>query len=495
MVIHKQESRKPKLLAIIIVAVLTSTLLAAMFFFFKGQLKLGMPILVVPFIIFLIAAIFMNPRLGLLSAFVANYFALGIARYIPAPMGLLVDVFLVLGWLAILFSQFNKKVEWKNVWNSFTLVAVIWFLYTLFQLFNPEAVSRIAWFYAMRGISLYMLLIIPMVFILFDKREYFEKMLRIWAWFTLVAVAKGAMQKFIGPDPWEQHWLDTVGGITHLLSQGLRVFSFFSDAATYGCSMAFSAVVFSIVGFHTKNKKTKYFYYFVTCIAFYGMLISGTRGAIAVPFAGYALYTILSKKVKMFVFGAILGISIFAFLKFTTVGNSVYEIRRFRGGIDSNNASLVVRRENQVLLKAYLADKPFGGGIGSAGNWGMRFSPSTFLAETPTDSWFVQIWAEQGWVGLYLHFAILFFILLKSGHIIMFKLKDPEMIGRGAALSAGMFGIMVASYGSSAFGQMPNGIIIYMSISFIFLIQGWEKRALEKATNSSSKSTFPKLPE
>jgi hypothetical protein len=474
MSVSGKKNNAPKIFSILIASVLASVLLLAMFFFKKGELSLGMPVLVLPFIIVFITAIFIDPRLGFLAAIIANYFALGIARYVPAPMGLTVDVFLVLTWLAVFFSQFNKKIKWEKAWNGFTVVAIIWFLYTVFQLFNPEAVSRIAWFYAMRGISLYMLLVIPIVYILFDKRKYLEKMLSIWAWFTLAAVAKGAMQKIIGPDPWEQYWLDTVGGITHLLSQGLRVFSFFSDAATYGGSMAFSAVVFSIVGFHTNNQKKKYFFYFVCCAAFYAMLISGTRGAIAVPFAGYALYAVLSRKIKILIIGAILGATVFGFLKFTTIGNSVYEIRRFRGGIDSNNASLVVRKENKKLLTTYLADKPFGGGIGSAGNWGMRFSPGTFLADTPTDSWYVQIWAEQGRVGLVLHLFVLFYILLKCSYITMFRLKDPELKGRGAAFCAGMFGVMAASYGSSALGQMPNGIIIYINMSFILIMQKWE---------------------
>jgi len=35
---------------------------------------------------------------------------------------------------------------------------------------------------------------------------------------------------------------------------------------------------------------------------------------------------------------------------------------------------------------------------------------------------------------------------------------------------------MVASYSSNAFGQMPNGIIIYMSMAFIFLMYKWDQK-------------------
>lgn len=439
----------------------------------KGNLVGGIVPLLIPFVVLYVGSVLSNPMFGIISLLYANYFALGIARYVPAPLGLSIDGLLVLTWMSVFFSQFNKKVPWGNARNALTLCAVVWFGYSIFQLFNPEAVSRIAWFYAMRGVSLYMFLTVPLTFILLDKPKYLDLLIKLWAWFTLIAVFKGAMQKFIGPDPWEQYWLDTIGGKTHLLSQGLRVFSFFSDAATYGGSMAYSGVVFAILSLQAEGKQ-KLFYLFVSAMAFYAMLISGTRGAIAVPFAGFAYYVIVSKRMKIMFVGGALAFGLYAFLKFTTIGESVYEIRRFRGALDPDNPSLQVRYDNQKLLKDYLSSRPFGGGIGSAGNWGLRFSPDTFLAQTPTDSWYVQIWAEQGWVGLYLHLAILIFVLLKIAMLVMFKLKSEALKNKASALGSGMIGIMAASYGSGALGQMPNGLIVYMSMAFIFMMPKWD---------------------
>ncbi len=480
--------KSPKPLAISLIAGFFVVITGATFLLSTGNLPLGIVIYALPFVLFLISLIFVYPSWGLWTAFIANYFALGIARYVPAPLGLSIDGLLVLTWLAVIFSQFNKKVHWKDAWNGLTIAAIIWYGYALFQLFNPEAVSSIAWFYAMRGVSLYMVLTVPLAFLLLNKPKDLEKMLRWWGLFTLVGVAKGMMQKFVGPDPWEQYWLDTVGGKTHMLSQGLRIFSFFSDAATYGGSMGFSGVVFSILTLNATTLKKKLFFGSVAFMAFYGMLISGTRGAIAVPFGGFTMYAILSKKVKMLVVGGIIMISIYSFLRFTTIGNSVYEIRRFRGALDPDNPSLMVRKENQQKLRVYLASRPFGGGIGSAGNWGLRFSPGTFLAETPTDSWYVQIWAEQGRVGLTLHLTILGFIILKSAQILMFKLKNQKFIGYGSALCSGIFGVMAASYGSGALGQMPNGLIIYISMAFIFMMPKWEeKKMMEPSLEADTK--------
>lgn len=134
-----------------------------------------------------------------------------------------------------------------------------------------------------------------------------------------------------------------------------------------------------------------------------------------------------------------------------------------------DDASLQVRLENRRILKDYLKSRPFGGGIGSAGNWGKRFSPTGFLAQIATDSWYVQIWAEQGIIGLILHLVILSFIEVKSAYYIMFKIRDPVLRGKMAALLAAFTGIMGASYGNGVLGQMPTGIITYMSWVFLFI--------------------------
>lgn len=71
-------------------------------------------------------------------------------------------------------------------------------------------------------------------------------------------------------------------------------------------------------------------------------------------------------------------------------------------------------------------------------------------------------------------------------HLLLMMLTE----GKAAALSAGMFGVMVASYGSGALGQIPNGLIIYISMAFIFMMPEWEK---EQELNETSKYSETKL--
>lgn len=468
--------RKPTFLAALISILLVMGYVTA-----KGGMVTGIGILALPFIISYVYFIFMVPKVGLIGMFILNFTALGIVRYVKGiPMGLTIDAHFILIYLALFFKNFFQKIPWANAKNEIVLLAAIWFAYALFQLVNPEAASRVAWFYAMRGVSLYMLFAIPIVFIIFNQKKDLETFLKIWAVFSLLATLKGLMQKFIGVDSFEKAWLDAGAEVTHLLFGKLRVFSFYSDAGQFGAAQGHAGVVFLILALNMKRpKKLRIFYIIVGVLGLYGMMVSGTRGAIAVPIMGFGLYVVLKKNLKILILGAIMGIGVLVFFKYTSIGSGNPTINRMRTAFDPNDASLQVRLENQRKLKSYMASRPFGGGIGSAGGWGLRFTPNTFLAQTATDSWYVMIWAEQGVVGLTLHLLILFYILVKSSYTIMFRIRDDDLKSKMSALVCGIFGIMVASYGNGVLGQMPTGILVYTSMAFLFLAPKLDKQIVE----------------
>lgn len=59
--------------------------------------------------------------------------------------------------------------------------------------------------------------------------------------------------------------------------------------------------------------------------------------------------------------------------KFTTIGNNNYQINRMRTAFDSDDASLNVRLQNQILFANYLKSRPIGGGVGHAGDRAQKF--------------------------------------------------------------------------------------------------------------------------
>jgi hypothetical protein len=449
----------------------------------KLGLLFALAIILIPGLFLFLNRLFNNPQFGIYAVLFTGFIVNGITRYLgDYPFGLSIDLILILTYIAIFFKDFNRKMDWSPAANDLTLVALIWFTYALLQLLNPEVVSKTAWFYAMRGESLYMLLTVPLVMMLMNKYSNLNAFLYLWAMVSIIATIKGFIQLKIGLDPWEQKWINEGAYITHVIFGKLRAFSFYSDAGQFGAAQAHAGVVGTIAFIHSKITKEKMLFGLMAIAGFYSMFISGTRGALAVPVAGFFIYLVLTRNLRMITIGTVMGITIFVFFKFTTIGNSVYSINRMRTAFNPNDPSLLIRLENQKKLRIYLADKPFGGGIGSSADWGKRFSPDSYLSTVATDSWYVVIWAEQGVVGLALHLIILFYILGRCSYFSMFRVRDPVLQGKLFALISGILGIMAASYGNAVLGQMPTALIIYSSMAFLFLAKRIDNEIKESET-------------
>ncbi len=430
--------------------------------------------------------LFKHPIIGLFTAVAFNFTLLGIGRYVTGlPLGFGIDGIFILTYLALFFNRFKERVDWTPAKKDITVLAGAWLMYCIFQIVNPEAQSFAAWVSG-RGIGFYFFFLIPLALLLIDTRKKLDYFLYVWGAFSVLATLKGMMQLFIGVDAAEQAWLDGGGAETHLLFGKLRIFSFFSDAGQFGANQGYTGVVFLIYSL-TKKRLEKVIFISIGLLGFYGMMISGTRGAISVPAVGMMTYFILSKNVKILGVGVIGLIAMFIFFKYTTIGNGNDQIRRMRGAFDPNNKSLQVRLENQRILKGYLASRPFGGGIGHGGVKAQRFLPNAFLSQIATDSWYVLIWVEQGIIGLMFHLFILFYVLGKASYKVMFKIRDPIIKLRVGALISGMAGVMMASYGNAILGGMPTALLIYTSMAIMSNVEMFDSPLIEEDQNKSDK--------
>lgn len=433
----------------------------------KG-LATGVILLVVPFLFFYLFMFFRYPQLGLYTVVFLGFVLMGLNRYVKGvPYGTIMDGVLVLSYIALFFNRFYDRVDWSPARRDITVLAALWAGYGILSYFNPELVSSEAYFATMRGISLYMILMVPLALLMINTDKRLDYFLYLWGAMSILASIKGIWQIYVGVDRWEQAWLDAGAGLNHLVFGKLRVFSFLNDAGQFGANQAYTAVVFFILLGSTKERNKKIFYLIVASLGLYGMFLSGTRGAITVPFAGFFLYSILRKNwtitTAVMIF---LGVA-YVFFKFTTIGQNVDQIRRMRTAFDPNDASLQLRLSNQRKLRTYLATRPFGGGIGHAGSKARRFLPYSFLSNTATDSWYVMIWAEQGVIGLALHLFILFYIVIKSSYLIMYRIRDPILRTKMTAFVCGLLGVMVASYGNAVLGAMPTGMTIYITMALM----------------------------
>lgn len=420
------------------------------------------------------------PKIAFYVFFGCNYFIMGIGRYMEGtefPFATVIDVLLVyIGLILLLRHIFlSEKGEISNIRNSYTLLAGLWLLYACFQLFNPMGIVA-AWAGSLRGIAFYMFAVALAAPLVLKKIKDLQDLLILWSVLTIIAMAKALIQKFVGFDSAELFWLFVKGGAsTHIINYGVRYFSFFTDAANFGAQMAMSMTVFSIYGLYVKSKPLKVWFMLVAILAFYGLLISGTRAAVAIPFVGYAALVVLSKRGALAVLFSIILLAAFSFLKFTYIGEGNSMIRRMRSALNANDPSMQVRYENQAKLKVYMADKPFGAGLGMGGGKSARYAGNAYLSTIPTDSWFVMLWVETGIVGLVLNIGIMLTLMGYGSYLVLFRIRNNLVKGINIALIGGVSGMIVASYANEILGQFPNGIIIYTSIAMVFMSPKFDK--------------------
>jgi hypothetical protein len=449
----------------------------------KGGIVTGMAVLVLPFAFLMVGHMFSYTYANLVGALAVGFFSAGIGRYVAASWGLLVDIFLFIGLLSLVFKK--VKVNWKLLNNDIMYVTYAWFGLVILEIVNPESNGFECWFYAMRGDGFYQLLCFAVVFMVAQDKKYMDKLLIINVTFSMMGTLWGLRQFIFGVDEAEHRWLYVEGfAFTHMLHGVLRVFSFYSDAGQFGASQAMFALLCGIVAQGPISKGAKAFYILGAILNFVGFGISGTRGAVAVPAIGILVFLFLSRNHKVLIIGLLVAGGAFYFLKYTMALQHVEQVRRMRTAFDPNDASLQVRLHNQKTFGRYLATRPFGGGIGAAGFWGYKYAPYSLLGNTATDSYYVKIWAETGLVGLCLHLFMFGYFVGKGGYVV-YNIRDPSLRFKAAGIYSSMCGIFMASYGNQVYSQMPTGIVLGVLIPLIFLAPQYDdqidaERALEQ---------------
>lgn len=408
-----------------------------------------------------------NPMFSyIMYAFIVCYFA-AIYRYTGiSGLSVILDVFLLICLFSIILNVANNhSFPWLLGVNMLTLMYAIWLVVCLLQILNPHD----------RNIDIINLesvfFTVPATYILsgilLNSPKKLRMTLLLIGIYVITAALKLYWQKMRGWDSTEMAWLSEGAWHTHILQSGVRYFSFFSDAGNFGAIMGMFTIAFAIITFNISSKYYRVFFFVVTVLSGVGLMMSGTRGAMIVPFAGLTLYLLLSKNIKITVVSSILGILVFCFFYFTDVGESNVFIRRMRTAFrPTEDASFNVRRENQKRFAYYLNDKPFGVGLGGQiiDKEGLMELDEPFI---PTDSHYVGIWVETGIVGLCVYLILLSAIIIRGCYIVMFRIQNKELRNVLAALLCAVFGLWVSGYVNRAMGFHPGRLLVAAFLSFV----------------------------
>ena len=413
----------------------------------------------IPVGILTLLGILLEPKIGIVI-YLSLSFLISFTRFIEGdtPLGLSLDGVLVLTLLSVFLN--GKRMNWKRLRSPIFYMLGFWLFFTILQYFNPEVPNPEAWFYKIRSTSLNWFLLALMTLVMPITRNDIRWLFRLWLFWSFVAALWAFKQQYIGLADAEARWLAEGAAKTHILWGQLRCFSFYSDASQFGAEMAGVTLVCLIWFFEEKYWVRKVAFLVLALIYFWGYALSGTRSALFVLLAGYPAYLALRRNPVLMIRGAVIAAPILALLMFTHIGDSNYQIYRMRTALHpSEDASFMVRMENQKILKEYLKDLPFGAGLGTSGGMGARFSPTHGAAQIPPDSWYVELWIETGVVGLTIYLLMLACII-GIGIYKVWQLKDPWLTTIMFTFLAEFIGICVMNYSNAILCQFPTSSLL-----------------------------------
>jgi hypothetical protein len=371
------------------------------------------------------------------------------------PLGTLMDGMEAL-FILNLFLQQKRNPDWKIFKTPISVMIIIWIIYNLLEVANPVATSRLAWVYTVRTVALVMLMYFVFLYNIF----------KLWLALAFFGAAYAFKQQYFGFFPFEEAYLHSDPAIAGLLFIGgvWRKFSIFSDPVVFAYTMAVSSLL--CIGLMTGPlpKRKKIILFFLMCFYLDNMLYSGTRGAFVLVPAAMILYAIMKFNTKILVL-AIVAATVMVILIFIPTSNGT--LYRFQSAFKpSEDASYKVRKINQKRIQPFILSHPMGGGLGSTGTWGQKFSPGTMLAAFPPDSGYVRVAVEMGWMGLFL-LCLLMFTVLKTGINSYYSIKDPELRSWCFAMVLIVFAFHIANFPQEALVQFPSNVYFYLVLALI----------------------------
>lgn len=165
----------------------------------------------------------------------------------------------------------------------------------------------------------------------------------------------------------------------------------------------------------------------------------------------------------------VLGITTYIFFAFTNIGDSNTFIRRARTAFHpSKDASMNVRISNREKIAEYMSKNPLGAGIAHMVPIQILNDEGLYVDDIiPSDSYYVGIWSQTGYFGLFLHILIHASVILTCCYKVLFKVKNAELRQILMAFTCASFGIYVSGYTSYSIGQPPINFLIPAMLAFV----------------------------
>lgn len=455
------------------VAILFLLFLLAIYQFINAGFNAFAIICTIPLFIIVVYAAFHWQMLTFWGLIFVNYFiqwkdfpTSGIPTSLPNEM-------LEIVLLSIVLIDVRQYPHFERIGNLMLFTLMGWCAFCTIEVLNDTCNLGLdigGWYSGARMMA-FQLLYAFLVFSLYlTTPERLMKYLKIWALLSLFSFFWCWKQQHFGFTSAESIWMETRGRATHMVNGIIRYFSTFSDAANYGCNAAGAAVTFFTIAITSKIKKDRLFFLAIGLFTTWGMMASGTRTAMFCMILGFLVFLILSKSIKIIIPSAILGGILLSLLVFTDIGQGNAQIRRMRSAFNKNDASANVRDINQAAIKKYIADAPWGIGLGAGYDNVPANNKYKKLSTIPPDSEYVFIWVHTGPVGITVFVILTAIMFLGACWIVFTKIKCRSLMGVGAGLCGAFAAIQLGGYANQVLMQFPNCLIFYGGLAIVYIL-------------------------
>ena len=167
---------------------------------------------------------------------------------------------------------------------------------------------------------------------------------------------------------------------------------------------------------------------------------------------------------------AIIGGFFLFLLIFTNIGQGNQQIRRMRSGFNKSDASANVRDINQAAIKKYIADAPWGLGLGISYDNVPANNKFKKLSTIPPDSEYVYIWVHTGPIGITTFVILTIIMFLGACWVVFIKIKSKSLAGIGAGLCGAFVSIQLGGYANQVLMQFPNCLMFYGGLAIVYIL-------------------------
>ncbi len=380
------------------------------------------------------------------------------------PFGILIDSMTLLMLIGVLYRNTYTR-DWSTFKTPVSMAIMIWGMMNIAEVVNPFAASRAAWFYVIRPAVGYMMLFFLIYNAITTPAKLFRLLFSI-LFLSLFSACWGIWQANVGYFTWEYLYVLRHDLVHLVFNYGRwRAIGTIGSPAQFGIIMGFISMISLTLIWGFKGAFVRMFLGLVAVAACLGMVYSGTRSAYVIVPIFYLMWVVLARNKKLYYSLAFAAAGGFVL---ATMPTNNYHIQRIQSTFKaSEDASYQVRARNKRIIFPWILKHPIGGGLGSTGVWGQRFSPGTFLANFPPDSGLIRVAVELGWIGL-LIFLNVYYIILVKGTQAFWKLKDRRYKAIVGGIICAIAPLLVVEWGQEVVGVFPMSMLFWFFVAIMF---------------------------